>query len=76
MNLLNEASQDDKFNTLMAKIQMAIGGMPENKRKPGLLEIAPEFGDGGVKPVASQRAALDQAIADLQKVRAMMFNLK
>lgn len=76
MTLLSEANQDDQFNTLMAKIQMAIGGMPENKKRPGLLEIAPEFGDGGVRPVSSQRAALDQAIADLQKVRAMMFNLK
>lgn len=75
MMLINEANQDERFNTLMAKIQAAIGGMPENKRKPGLLELATEFGDGGVKPVASQRDALDQAIADLQKVRAMMFNL-
>lgn len=73
MTLINEASQDDKFNKLIGKIQTAIGGV---KGQPaGLLELAEEFGDGGVKPVSSQRAALDQAIADLQKVRAMMFNL-
>lgn len=73
MKLLSEANQDDKFNKLIGKIQVAIGGI---KGQPaGLLELAAEFGDGGAKPVASQRGALDQAIADLQKVRAMMFNL-
>lgn len=73
MTLINEASQDERFNKLIGKIQTAIGGI---KGQPaGLLELASEFGDGGVKPVSSQRAALDQAIADLQKVRAMMFNL-
>jgi hypothetical protein len=73
MKLINEANQDETFNRLMGRVQDAIGG--EGSGKKGLLELAPEFGDGGVKPVSSQRAALDQAIADLQKVRAMMFNL-
>jgi hypothetical protein len=73
MKLINEANQDDTFNRLIGKIQVAIGGVKGQPK--GLLDLAPEFGDGGVKPVSSQRAALDQAIADLQKARAMMFNL-
>lgn len=73
MTLINEASQDERFNKLIGKVQTALGGI--KGQPPGLLELAAEFGDGGVKPVPSQRAALDQAIADLQKVRAMMFNL-
>lgn len=73
MKLLSEADQTQRFNTLMSKIQTAIGGVP--RQPAGLLELAAEFGDGGVKPLATQEAMLNQVIRDLQQVRAMMFNL-
>jgi len=65
MKLLNEAALDDQFNTQMGKIQAAV---------EKLEKIAPGFGDGGVPPVRSQRAALEAAIRDLTKIKAMMFN--
>lgn len=66
MTLLNEASIDDKFNTQMGKIQQAIEKLDK---------LALEYGDGGVKPVPSQKSALTAAVADLTMIKAKMFNL-
>jgi hypothetical protein len=66
VTLLSEASIDDQFNTQMDKIQRAI---------IKLEKIALGFGDGGEKPVRTQRAMLNTAASDLKKIEAMMFNL-
>jgi hypothetical protein len=66
MTLLTEASIDDQFNTQMDKIQQAI---------IKLEKIALGFGDGGEKPVRTQRTMLNAAASDLKKIEAMMFNL-
>jgi hypothetical protein len=66
MTLLKEASIDDQFNAQMDKIQQAI---------IKLEKLALGFGEGGTKPVRSQRAMLNAAASDLKKIEAMMFNL-
>lgn len=66
MKLLTEASIDDQFNIQMNKIQQAI---------IKLEKIALGFGEGGAKPIASQKNALAAASQDLVMIRAMMFNL-
>ena len=64
MKLISEAALDDKFNAQMGKIQTALDK---------LLDSTLEFG-GDTKPVQSQKSMINQAIRDLEKIRAQMFN--
>lgn len=62
--LLAEASVDDQFNVQLGKIQQAIIKL-EN--------LIPNF--DGVKPVQSQKTALQDAISDLKLIEAKLFSL-
>jgi hypothetical protein len=65
-SLLTEASLDDQFNVQMSKIQEAI---------IKLEKIAKNFESETLKPVRSQKSALEAASQDLVKIRNLMFNL-
>lgn len=64
MKLLQEADLDAEFNRHMGKIQDAI---------EALEKLAPKFKSENLKPVPTQRMALEVAADDLKALKGKMF---
>ncbi len=65
MKLLQEADLDAEFNRHMGKIQDAI---------EALEKLPPKFKAANLKPVSTQRMALEVAADDLKALKAKMFS--
>lgn len=65
MKLLQEADLDAEFNKHIGKIQDAI---------EALEKLVPKFKDQKLKPVSTQRMALEVASADLVSIKSKMFS--
>jgi len=64
--LLKEATTDDRFNAHLSKLQDAIIGLEKTSK-----DFSPRY----PRPVKSQLAGIEVAIADLEKVRKTLADI-